>query len=414
VGRGIQRGYFLAEQNSMMSSSSFPDIERHTPVRIDYSRARQKFAKGGLAKKAEDVRGAGRMGDDMVVHVNKREFEEMRRRWGEPTINPHTKMPEFFLGDLFGGIGDLVTTGASYIPVVGESASGWLSDNPWAAQALGSGLLGAGAGQLLGGNTRSTLLGGALGALAPMALGGASPFGALSAGGGGGGLADKDNVFKSTTEMLGREGVTPGGALSDSKRAMAGIIGALTVAQLVGGASRKPNAAQRAAEQQARAAQEQFNKPLPAMTFNRAINPYAGNPLQYGFGGPNAMGSWFSQNQLPRRQTPVQGQFADGGDVRSYARGGALSAMHVSGESPRYVQGPGGAREDKIPALLSNNEYVLTAEDMALLGDGSPEDGARKMDQFRENLRRHKGGALSKGKISPDAKSAHQYIGGKI
>lgn len=418
----------------MMNSSNFPDVERHVPVRIDYSRARQKYAeggavssgvrrmemsgyaKGGIARQAENVRQQGRMGDDMVVHVNKREFDEMRRRWGEPTINPHTKMPEFFLGDVFGSIGDLVSSGSSYIPVVGESVSSYLTEDPWAAQAIGAGLLGAGAGQLLGGNTKSTLLGGALGALAPTLLGGASVFGGGS-GGGSGGLSDKDNVFKQTGDMLSKEGIA-GGGLSDSKKAMAGLIGALTLAQMVGGArGSKPNAAARAAQKQAKEAQERFNAPLPSMAFDRALNPYSGNPLMYGFGGQNSMGSWYTGNAVPRRETPVQSQLAKGGSVprgRPSGPMGALQAMHVSGESPRYVQGPGGAREDKIPALLSNNEYVLTAEDMALLGDGSPEDGAKKMDAFRENLRRHKGRALANGKISPDAKPAERYLGGRV
>jgi hypothetical protein len=485
----------------MMNSSNFPDSERHVPVRIDYSRARKKYAeggavssgvrrtqmsgyadgggawrdkldefltrrprrdqvleslvqrapmtgspddymdprpgpsgqmtegelrylmqnmrgyeKGGLAKKAQDVRGAGRMGDDMVVHVNKREFEEMRKRWGEPTINPHTKMPEFFLGDLFSGVGNLVTSGASYLPVVGESVSGWLASNPGAAQAIGSGLLGAGAGQLLGGNTKSTLIGAGLGALAPTLLGGASLFGGAAGAGPGGAQGDgprgmvtgDDNSLPRNLTGAVKAGVGDGG-----KKAVAGIIGALTLASLMGGA-KGPNAAQKQAAQAAKDAQERFNAPLPAMQFQRALNPYMGNPLQYGFGGANGMGSWFTGNQVPRRVNEVQGQLARGGRVAGYAGGGALSAMHVSGKSPRYVRGPGGAREDAIPALLSDGEYVIDRETLALLGDGSSEDGARKLDAMRENIRAHKGKALAKGKISPDAKAAEYYLGGRV
>lgn len=76
------------------------------------------------------------------------------------------------------------------------------------------------------------------------------------------------------------------------------------------------------------------------------------------------------------------------------------------------VRGPGHGREDLIPALLSDGEYVIDAETMALLGNGSTDAAAKKMDQFRENIRKHKGTKLAKGGISPDAKSPLQYLRG--
>jgi hypothetical protein len=77
-----------------------------------------------------------------------------------------------------------------------------------------------------------------------------------------------------------------------------------------------------------------------------------------------------------------------------------------------HIRGPGTGRSDSIDAKLSDGEYVLTAEDVALLGDGSSEAGARRLDQFRQNLRKHKGGALAQGKISPNAKSPMSYLKG--
>lgn len=408
----------------MMTSSSIKDVDRMIPVRVDYSKARQKYAKGGLAKSAESVRSAGRMGDDMVVHVNKREFDEMRRRWGDPTINPDTNLPEFFLGDLFGGVGDLVTDGASYIPGVGSDLSGWLASNPGAAQAIGSGLLGAGVGQLFGGNTKSTLLGAGLGAIAPSFLGGAGLFGgAVNPTPPGGGLPDSDNVFKIGLEESGVKPGTSGlgGLLSganSNQKTMAAVIGALTLANAIGG-NKGPNKAQKQAAARDQAAQDQFNRRIPSVPFNRQMTPFNGDPRTYGFGGQN-FGGWFSGNSAPLNQpnapkAPTLQQIADDNGQR-YARGGDVECRPMVGglaaamPSERFVRGPGGAREDKIPALLSNNEYVLTAEEMALLGDGDPEMGAKKMDEMRANLRRHKGGALSRGKISPDAKPADGYL----
>jgi hypothetical protein len=78
----------------------------------------------------------------------------------------------------------------------------------------------------------------------------------------------------------------------------------------------------------------------------------------------------------------------------------------------RYVDGPGSGRDDKIPALLSDGEYVIDAETLALLGDGSTKEGARKMDEFRSSIRKHKGSKLAKGGISPNAKSPLQYLRG--
>lgn len=81
------------------------------------------------------------------------------------------------------------------------------------------------------------------------------------------------------------------------------------------------------------------------------------------------------------------------------------------GGSAQHVRGPGSGREDLVEALLSADEYVIDAETVAMLGDGSPEEGARRLDEMRQNVRRHKGKALAKGKFSPNAKAPEQYIG---
>lgn len=80
------------------------------------------------------------------------------------------------------------------------------------------------------------------------------------------------------------------------------------------------------------------------------------------------------------------------------------------------VRGPGTGRSDSIEALLSDGEYVIDAESVALLGDGSVDAGAARLDQMRQNLRKHKGAALAKGKFSPAAKDPLRYMaeGGKV
>lgn len=80
--------------------------------------------------------------------------------------------------------------------------------------------------------------------------------------------------------------------------------------------------------------------------------------------------------------------------------------------TPHYISAGTGAggREDNIPARLSENEYVWDAETVALLGDGNPDAGAKKLDAMREAVRRKKGRALAKGKISPDAGNPLEYL----
>jgi len=92
-------------------------------------------------------------------------------------------------------------------------------------------------------------------------------------------------------------------------------------------------------------------------------------------------------------------------NVQNMAQGG-LSALS------RFVRGGGTGRSDEINAKLSDGEYVIDAETVAMLGDGSSKAGAQRLDQMRESVRQHKGKALSKGKFSPDAKSPLTYLKG--
>ena len=73
------------------------------------------------------------------------------------------------------------------------------------------------------------------------------------------------------------------------------------------------------------------------------------------------------------------------------------------------VGGAGGGQDDLIPALLADGEYVMDADIVAALGDGSSKEGAKKLDQMREAIRKHKR-AAPVNKIPPKAKSALAYL----
>lgn len=76
------------------------------------------------------------------------------------------------------------------------------------------------------------------------------------------------------------------------------------------------------------------------------------------------------------------------------------------------AQGSGSGRDDTIDARLSDGEYVIDAETVALLGDGSTKAGAAKLDKMRAELRKQKGKKLAKGQFSTAAKSPLDYMRG--
>lgn len=130
---------------------------------------------------------------------------------------------------------------------------------------------------------------------------------------------------------------------------------------------------------------------IPAgLDLSRATSPYAGY-------GPGTLGE-----ETFRRVTGM-------------SHGGAMGYNRGSSRESFAVQGPGTGRSDDIPAVLSDGEYVIDAETVALLGDGSSKAGAKKLDDMRVKIRKHKGKNLAKGKFSVNAKRPEAYMsGGRI
>jgi hypothetical protein len=137
-------------------------------------------------------------------------------------------------------------------------------------------------------------------------------------------------------------------------------------------------------------------------------------------------------NQQLAKATGYGGVFGQGGfqnwilqqpeNVKTVARqillanneGGRI-AFRRGGSTQFAVEGAGDGRSDDIPARLSDGEYVIDAETVALLGDGSSKAGAKKLDEFRVNIRKQKGRDLAKGRFSADAKPPGAYLtGGRV
>ena len=130
-----------------------------------------------------------------------------------------------------------------------------------------------------------------------------------------------------------------------------------------------------------------------------------------------------SQNNPAPITTPIPNEprgpsmYAPDVDNVRFAQGGSLAAKR--GGPPRRtefaVNGAGTGRSDDIPAVLSDGEYVIDAETVALLGDGSNKAGAKKLDDLRVKVRKHKGQKLAKGRFSAKAKKPEAYLsGGRI
>jgi hypothetical protein len=158
------------------------------------------------------------------------------------------------------------------------------------------------------------------------------------------------------------------------------------------------------------------NKEDPPAPVKDAIQNLSPSQQEY-FTRPSVVWDWARMQQDANAMQMDMNQFmaqnwnriASGAyNVQKKAMGGALNAVS------RFAKGAGSGRADTIDAKLSDGEYVMDAETVSMLGDGSNDEGARRLDEMRKKIRAHKGKVLSKGKMSPNAKSPLAYIKGAL
>ena len=125
----------------------------------------------------------------------------------------------------------------------------------------------------------------------------------------------------------------------------------------------------------------------------------------------DATGNWNPPQQLGAGLPQARGGYQRGGEFDYWSQNADVPRAAPSvAAAGRYVKGPGSGRSDDIPARLSDGEYVMDAETVALLGDGSGDTGAQRLDEMRRNLRKHKAKNLMKGGFSHKAKQPSQYM----
>lgn len=384
-----------------------------------------KYAKGGLASEAKNVANAGVGGDSMVIHINRDEYNKLCKEWGEPTINPHTGMPQwtpFWKQSWFAPVAGLIGTAA--IGMGGGELLGGLLGSAGAstlANATGIGALGSTTVGTLAGNAAlgagiGALTGGAKGALTSGLLAGAGTVGASALGnylGGGAspsGLSTSDaktldtnlgkgfydqniNIYQpEASGASAMQAASGGSGLMNAVKGFATDPGKMAAAALVLGDMAGGSSAP------ATAAQPTSTTTDPNLTKHLAMNPLNRQRTM------NLPGSnYYNYGSMPQQQFYAPSPAEQQQEPVQAAHGGPLS---------HYVQGGGTGRSDSIPAKLSDGEYVMDAETVALLGDGSSKAGAQRLDQFRANIRKQKGKALSQGKFSPDARAPEQYLMG--
>ena len=122
---------------------------------------------------------------------------------------------------------------------------------------------------------------------------------------------------------------------------------------------------------------------------------YGSPEMTYFQGNSLANMGWPGNPTSATTQAPVQTAPAapNSGLPTGMASGGALrrDKEFRTGSGNHRVSGPGTETSDSIPAMLSNHEYVLDAEDMRLIGGGDPKRGADRLDRDRRKLSRGRG-----------------------
>lgn len=421
-------------------------------------RSTTKMARGGLAAAARQMRRAGRNGDTMLAHINPREAQMLKQAGGSGTINPTTGLPEYFnFGDIFKLV---LPIALDFIaPGIGTTLGTALGASATWAPALGGALIGAGTSAITGGNPVQGAimggmgrgLGGNLGQMfAPDAS--AATQGLIGSGlaGAVGGMASGRGPLEGAVQgalgsylgnavgTMGGSGALGSGLAAGSENFRNAMVAgydpqtALTSGALSGLAAGMRKPSQAAVDDLAKPASGSaksgfgldkigallplaslLSAPAEAQTAVKSMSP----EQQEYFNRPSIKWDWPKMQQDAAKSNMSLSQFMAQSwpkitsgtynlPVVAKARGGPLSQIAY------MARGSGSGRDDTIDARLSDGEYVIDAETVALLGDGSSKMGAQRLDLMREQIRKQKGKALARGKFSPDAKSPLAYLRG--
>lgn len=120
---------------------------------------------------------------------------------------------------------------------------------------------------------------------------------------------------------------------------------------------------------------------------------------------------------MPQPMMQQQPMDAGGGGIAALAAGKQPKSKYFEGQ----VKGPGDGMDDKVHfkvegdpkiknALLSADEYVIAADVVSELGNGSSNAGARKLDQFMKDVRADANGKTTQQKEVDEKKLFRELI----
>ena len=121
------------------------------------------------------------------------------------------------------------------------------------------------------------------------------------------------------------------------------------------------------------------------------------------------------QNGVAYGLDQLGGKYVTGaaqGGIMSLAQGGQISSLggYAAGGNPRLLRGPGDGMSDNIPATiagkqparLADGEFVIPADVVSHLGNGSTEAGANVLHSMMERVRKARTGNPKQGRqINP-------------
>jgi hypothetical protein len=140
--------------------------------------------------------------------------------------------------------------------------------------------------------------------------------------------------------------------------------------------------------------------------YEQQTNAYTGEPVGYAPGGSIPTPTRAAQNNIP--QAPVQANVYS----PRYAEGGIASlGGYAAGGNPQLLAGPGDGMSDSIPASIGNKqparlaqgEFVVPADVVSHLGNGSTDAGAKHLYRMMDKVRKARTGNKKQGKqINPN------------
>lgn len=452
-GLGFLRGLFGARRAAPMVRRE-PTM-RDADMMYYQGRPEPSFAGGGLASLAAQGRG----GDSMLVHMSPDEvmnLQQMARMRGQTmTINPETGLPEAFsLRKLLRGLASIAPIAAAFFPPLAAAL-------PALATPLGAGISGAIAGGLSGEkgfDLKRGLTGGLLSyglSSAMQGLKAAGGVGEAAAAGAPAGEFTAAEIAKMSpqaqaaiagapanyaslaTPVIDPTVMTPQSAASTLGAQEAGIAGLKGVAGApvvapsapMGSASQglgnllSSDAATRAAAQQAFTGE--FGRGALMATGAGALGTMAldeqekfakqalaeGKIAQAEYDAMMARINAARANAERAMQANPYRLYAAGGDVGddqedpmfnpvSFRRGG------IGSLPPRYVDGKGDGMSDSVPAVISgrqparlaDGEFVIPADVVSHLGNGSSKAGAKQLYSMMDRVRKARTGNPRQGK----------------